>query len=101
MKAVFRLILFAIIGIPMLAFAFFNRSSVDVTVAPEGLALPIDPVLHLPLFLVAFAFLLLGAVLGGIAAWAGQGKHRRAARLARAEVVQLRAKVADTIPDGR
>ena len=45
----------------------------------------------LPLFVVVFATLMLGVLIGGFASWIGQGRHRRAARQARAEVERLRA----------
>ena len=56
---------------------------------------PPENSLKLPLFLVAFAALVLGVFLGGIAAWFGQGKHRKAARLAKADLARLRAETAD------
>ena len=95
MKSMARLLLFAIIGIPMVAFAIANRHSVQVGLDPLTSGPPAPDSPQLPLFLIVFAALILGALLGGIAAWFGQGKHRRAARLARAEVAQLRAAKAD------
>ncbi|MBV8564699.1 MAG: LapA family protein, partial [Methylobacteriaceae bacterium] len=40
---------------------------------------------------VLFAALMLGVLVGGIASWLSQGKHRRAARQYRAEAARLRA----------
>jgi hypothetical protein len=36
---------------------------------------------------------MIGVVAGGVATWFGQGKHRRAARMSRAEADNLRAEV--------
>ena len=94
MKSTFRLIIFAIIGLPMVAFAIANRHLVDIGLDPFA-GSPPENSLKLPLFLVAFAALVLGVFLGGIAAWFGQGKHRKAARLAKADLARLRAETAD------
>ena len=48
---------------------------------------------NLPLWLVIFASIGLGVIVGGFAAWLAQGKHRRAARDARAEVKKLRSEL--------
>ena len=90
MKSVFRVLLFAIIGIPMLAFAIANRHFVPVGIDPFAVDNS-DTALSMPLFLIVFAALILGVLFGGMATWLGQGKHRRAARLAKADAAQLRA----------
>ena len=90
MKSVLRVLLFAIIGIPMLAFAIANRHFVPVGIDPFAVD-NTDTALSVPLFLIVFATLILGVLLGGMATWFGQGKHRRAARLAKADAAQLRA----------
>jgi uncharacterized integral membrane protein len=70
-----------LIGIPLLvivaAFAIANRDLVWVGVDPFA---PDTAGLRVPLFLVAFFFLLLGILIGGAAAWIRQGKWRRLAR---------------------
>jgi uncharacterized integral membrane protein len=43
-----------------------------------------------PLFLVVLASVILGVLLGGFGAWLRQGRHRRAARLARADADRQR-----------
>ena len=44
-----------------------------------------------PFFLILFAALMAGALIGGVATWIGQGAHRRAARRTRAELRRLNA----------
>ncbi len=46
-----------------------------------------------PLFGLTIALLILGVVIGGMAAWLRQGKWRRAARMAQSEARALRAEV--------
>jgi hypothetical protein len=46
-----------------------------------------------PLYLVILVSLIAGALLGGIAAWLRQGRWRRAARHADAEVRRLRGEI--------
>lgn len=43
-----------------------------------------------PLFMVVFAALALGVLIGGTASWLAQGKHRKAERFHRAETRRLR-----------
>ena len=93
MKTIVRLLLLAIIGIPMIAFALVNKDQVPIRIDPIAGAAA-TPVISLPLFVVVFAALLLGVFLGGLAAWIGQGKHRKAARVARADLVRLKAETA-------
>ena len=49
--------------------------------------------IELPLFILLFATLGLGILIGGIATWFGQGKWRRAARAERANAARLRQEV--------
>ncbi|MGO9672901.1 MAG: lipopolysaccharide assembly protein LapA domain-containing protein [Methylocella sp.] len=44
-----------------------------------------------PFWLILFATLMIGVLIGGVATWFGQGTHRRAARRARAELRRLNA----------
>lgn len=82
------------VGLVMLAVA--NRHSVPLFVDP--LSGPEGASLDVPLFLVVFAAMIAGVVLGGVAAWLSQGRYRKAARRsarearsAHAEVEELRA----------
>jgi uncharacterized integral membrane protein len=95
----FRKILTAIIIVPLavviVLFAVANRQPATVSFDPFSSAAPAY-VATLPLFAVIFAVLILGVIVGGIAAWIGQHKWRRTARRLDAEVRALRGEM-DTI----
>ena len=69
------------LSLVLIVFALANRQLTVVNfnplVSPSALA---SPGLGVPLFLVIFAFLLLGVVLGGVAAWLAAGRVRREKR---------------------
>lgn len=90
MKTLLRLIIFLPLGLVLIAFALANRHLVTVGIDPFASLQPSGG-MALPLFVVVFATLMLGVLIGGFASWIGQGRHRRAARQARAEVERLRA----------
>ena len=89
-----RRIVTAIIVVPLaaviIAFAVANRQTVTVSFDPFSATSPAYAA-TLPLFAVIFAFLILGVLIGGIAAWLRQSKWRRAARQYEAEAHALRA----------
>jgi uncharacterized integral membrane protein len=92
----FRRLLKAIVLIPiaaaLVAWAVANRQPVTVSFDPFD---PADPAfaMTMPLYVVGFAILIAGVVIGGIAAWLKQGKWRKAhARLA-AEIAVIRAEL--------
>ena len=70
----------------LIVFALANRQLVVVNFNPlvpsEALT---TPGVGVPLFLVLFAVLLFGVVLGGVATWFAQGQHRRDERSYRRE----------------
>ena len=88
----FRKIVTAIIVIPLVAvivaFAVANRQAVTVSFDPFSAASPAYAA-TLPLFAIIFSVLILGVLIGGIAAWIGQRKWRRAARRLDGEVRAL------------
>ncbi len=88
----FRKIVTAIIVVPLavviVAFAVANRQTVTVSFDPFSAASPAYAA-TLPLFVIIFAVLILGVLIGGIAAWIRQGKWRRAARRLDGEVRAL------------
>jgi len=92
----FRTFLKAIVLAPiaalLVAWAVANRQPVTVSFDPFD---PDHPafVLTTPLFVVGFAILIAGVVLGGAAAWLEQGKGRRARRRLAAEAAVLRAEL--------
>ena len=85
----FRKIVTALIVVPLAAviivFAVANRQSVTVSFDPFSSSSPAYAA-TLPLFVVIFTVLIVGVLVGGIAAWFGQAKWRRAARKRDAEV---------------
>jgi uncharacterized integral membrane protein len=78
------------LAIVILAFAVANREIVRFTLDPLGL---FDGALTFsaPLFALAFAVLIAGVIVGGVAAWLRQSQWRRATRLAENELRNLRA----------
>jgi uncharacterized integral membrane protein len=77
-----------VLALALIAFAVANRQVVTVSLDPFDQA---DPalMLTLPLYLVIFALLIVGVVLGGCAAWLRQSKWRGRARRAEAQVKVL------------
>jgi hypothetical protein len=71
-----------------------NRQVVTVSFDPFNDA---DPafVLSLPLYLVAFALLIIGVMVGGCASWIRQRRARARGRRAEAQVVALRAQLSE------
>jgi uncharacterized integral membrane protein len=78
------------LSLALIVFALANRQAVTINfnpfAAPAGSNVPGFGV---PMFLVIFAVLLVGVVLGGIATWFAQGHHRRDGRAFRRENERL------------
>ena len=74
-------------AIVLIALAVSNRHMVRLVLDPLS---PADQALAIetPLFLLLFAALLLGLLLGGFATWIGQGKWRKRARSEKREAAQ-------------
>jgi uncharacterized integral membrane protein len=91
-RIMFRKIVTAIIVVPLVvaivAFAVANRQAVTVSFDPFSAASPAYAA-TLPLFTIIFAVLILGVLIGGIAAWIDQSKWRRTARRLDADVRAL------------
>jgi uncharacterized integral membrane protein len=87
-----RKIVTAIIVVPLVvvivAFAVANRQAVTVSFDPFSSVSPAYAA-TVPLFALIFALLILGVLIGGIAAWLRQGKWRRSARRLDADVRAL------------
>jgi uncharacterized integral membrane protein len=75
--------------VALVVFALANRQSVTVNFNPFAVEPAASPDLGVPLFLVIFAVLLVGVVLGGIATWFAQGQHRRDERHFKRETERL------------
>jgi len=104
-----RRFLKAIVMIPafivLVAWAIPNHQLVTVSFNPFDSSDP-DLAVTVPLYLVGFAVLIAGVVLGGFAAWLIQSKRRRIATRLAAENVMIRAELAylkgrTATPEGR
>jgi uncharacterized integral membrane protein len=92
----FRKIVTAIIVVPLaiviIAFAVTNRQMVTVSFDPFSATDPAYSV-RLPLFVLVFLLVILGVVVGGVAAWLRQSGWRRSARRLDADVRALHAEI--------
>jgi|SRR5579862_8589212 uncharacterized integral membrane protein len=84
----------------LVGFAVANRQAVMISLDPFDSTDPAHS-LAVPLYLLVFAALIAGVMIGGAAAWIEQGKWRRARarlaaelRLIQAELAQLRQRAA-------
>jgi outer membrane murein-binding lipoprotein Lpp len=80
------------LAIVLIAFAVANRQTILVSLDPFDQANPALSI-RLPLFALILIVIIAAVIVGGIAAWLRQSKWRRAARLAQAQVRELRAQV--------
>ena len=90
-KVVSGLILFPF-GLMFVIFAVANRQTVVISFDPFDQAHPMLAV-GLPLFALILVLVMGGVILGGVAAWLGQGKWRWRARHFEAEVRTLRGEL--------
>ena len=93
MRTFLKLLIIVPLALLATAFAFANRSVVTVSFDPFATDVPAFALVA-PLFVVILITVATGVVLGGIASWIGQGRHRRSAREARRENRALQADVA-------
>jgi uncharacterized integral membrane protein len=92
-KIVAALMLF-LLAVVLMAFAVANRQTVTVSLDPFDQG---DPALvsSQPMYLLVFAVLIGGVMLGGCAAWLRQAGWRARARRAEAQVSRLRAQLSE------
>ncbi len=81
------------VAIVLIALSVANREAVQFSLDPFSADNPALTV-TLPLFVLLFAALLIGLVVGGLATWLGQHRYRKAARASSREAKQLREKQA-------
>lgn len=89
MKRFLKLLFLVPAGLVLLVFAVANRHGVSVSLDPFDPSAPALSV-RMPLFILLFLVLALGVLIGGTAAWLRQGRWRRVARNATAEMSRLR-----------
>jgi uncharacterized integral membrane protein len=76
------------LAVAIIAFAVANRQAVTISFDPFSSTSPAYAA-TLPLFALIFVMLILGVLIGGVVAWIGQTKWRRAARKLDADVRAL------------
>ena len=81
------------LAIVIVMFAVANREIIAVSFDPFDTAHPAFA-LKMPLFVLIFIVLILGVIVGGIAAWIRQSKWRRVARRLEGEVHALHEELA-------
>ncbi|WOJ89157.1 lipopolysaccharide assembly protein LapA domain-containing protein [Methylocapsa polymorpha] len=87
-----KLLLLLPVVLGVLAIALANRQLVMVSFDPFAAAEGHPgPQIAAPLYLVLLVSVMVGVVIGGVATWIEQGRHRRAARRAIAEARRLTA----------
>lgn len=93
-----RKFLAAVVLVPLVIvlvmFAVANRQTVTVSFDPLNADAPAYAA-SLPLFVLIFVLVVLGVLIGGTAAWLGQGKWRRAVRRLDAQTRRLNDEVHD------
>jgi uncharacterized integral membrane protein len=94
MRKIVRAIVFVSLIIVMVMFAVANRQVVTLSFDPFD---PTQPAyaLKLPLFILIFALVGLGVIIGGVTVWFGQHKWRVRARRSESEARALRLELAE------
>ena len=77
------------VAVIVVLLALANRSPVQVSLDPFSQEAP-EFAAEVPLYLVIFAAVLVGVLIGGVATWLAQAKHRRARRQYRREAQHLK-----------
>jgi uncharacterized integral membrane protein len=90
MKSFFKALVLVPIALAIVLFAVANRAPVRVSFDPISRDAPVFT-FDIPLFAVVLAAIAIGVLIGGLASWLAQGKHRKAARRNRREAETLRS----------
>jgi len=91
-----RLLLLALLGLVMLTVALANRTSVPVRLLPDDMAAltGLTWAMELPLFLVIFASIIAGVLIGFVWEWFREHGHRATASQKSREVTRLERELA-------
>jgi uncharacterized integral membrane protein len=89
MRKAIRLIVLIPLAIILVALALANRSNVLLSLDPIRPDTP-SASITVPLFVALLGALIVGIVIGGVTAWFGQGKWRRAARAHARQLEEMR-----------
>lgn len=86
-KRIIALAIFVPLGVVLIMLSVANRGAVTLALNPFD---PSDPVLSMtaPFFVFLFVALIIGMILGSVATWVKQGKHRKQARVQASEAVK-------------
>lgn len=89
MKRIVKFVVLVPVALVIVLLAVANRTPVLLSLDPFSRT---DPAVafSVPLFVVIFAAVLLGVIVGGVAAWLVQGKHRKAEKRYRREADRWR-----------
>ena len=79
------------LAIVALAFAIANRAMTIVSFDPFSSPENASPTIVAPLFVMLLLTLMIGVLIGSLATWLTQGRHRQRARMARSETEHLRS----------
>ena len=96
MRKIFAWIALAPITVIAILFAVANRGWVTVSLDPFSVESPAYAI-DLPMFLVIFAALILGVVIGGISVWFGRLRWQMAAHRAEKELARVKAENAEVV----
>jgi uncharacterized integral membrane protein len=88
LRKVLTIVIIVPLAVVIVAFAVANRQVVTVSFDPFSSANPAYAA-TLPLFVLIFALVILGVIVGGIATWLRQASWRRTARALDADVRSL------------
>ena len=90
MKQFLKSLILLPVAILAVLLAVANRAPVTLSLDPFSKGQP-EISFSLPLFALLFGAVMLGVVIGGIATWLAQAKHRRAERRHRREARDMRS----------
>ena len=100
MKKLISWIFWVPVGVILIVIAVSNRQIVTFTIDPISKTDPLFS-FSLPLYLLLFAAILCGILFGGVAAWLGQGKWRKNARVMTGEAAKWREEAAKLREEAR
>ena len=91
-----KYVFLGVLGLGLITVALANRGNVTLRVLPDELAqfAGVDTQIELPLFLVIFAGIIAGLLIGFVWEWIREHRHRSEAAQARREAAKLGREVA-------
>jgi uncharacterized integral membrane protein len=90
MIRVLKLLFLVPVALALIILAVSNRQPVTLSLDPLGRGL-VDASLTMPLFAAILGAMMIGVLLGGVATWLLQSRHRRLERTYRREAEKLKA----------